>query len=79
MDPRPINPPTAARGAIVGTTLAEVVTANADGTVDVRLSRSRGGKGAVAVVAGLDLDVGDRVLITLIDGDPNTPIITNKV
>lgn len=75
----PINPPTRVTAARRGPSRAQVVSVHADGTVDVRLSLSRGGKSRVPVITGLTLAARDLVLLELVDGDPNVPVITAKL
>lgn len=71
----PVDPPLSVRGQAAPLRAAQVTVVNADDTVDVRLLKSRAGRHQVPVVTGLTLAAGDRVIVTDLDGDPNTPVV----
>lgn len=70
-----LAPPTSVAGAPSSMTTGEVVTTNADGTVDVRPTNGRATKASVPVIATYAPGLGDRVVLTDLDGDPNTPVV----
>lgn len=75
MDPTPRNPPMSARGRPAPIVAARVTTVRTDGRVDVRLEKSRASRIRAIVPVGYTPAVGDRVAVTNLDGNPNTPII----
>jgi hypothetical protein len=71
----PVQLPTGvSAGAIVA---YEVVTANADGTVDLRSLLGRSSRSRVPGVAGWRPTVADVVLATDVNGDPQAPAIVS--
>lgn len=67
----PINPPRDVNAG--GIWLAEVVTVNGDGTVDVRNLRSRATRQRVPGLRGYSPAPGDRVIVADMHGDPQLP------
>jgi hypothetical protein len=65
--PRSVNAP--------GVLAYEVVTVNADGTVDLRNTRSRASRGRVPGLSGWTPTKGDIVLAVDLGGDPQDPAV----
>lgn len=55
--------------------VADVVTVNPDGTVDVQPVQSRATKIGVPVPGAYKPAVGDRVFVADLNGDPRVPIV----
>ena len=71
----PIDPPTPVQGKPLTAIEYEVVTVNADGTVDVRSRSSRASRIGVPVPPGTVLAIGDRVVIVDLGADQQLPVI----
>jgi len=69
----PVRPPPHVSGGVV--VAYEVVTCNADGTVDLRNRLSRASRQRVPGLAGWTASVGDRVLAVDVGANPQSPAV----
>lgn len=69
------NPSAPSSGVPTRIWQADVVAVNPDGTVDCQPVKGRSTKVSLAVPGTYQPTIGDRVLVTDLDGDPRTPAV----